>query len=411
MKRFWNNIELPTGVYIYEGINKISIILIFKYNGRNRHEKLEVFVVNKASIIEAGVKYKMITQQIKTGTFNYESWFPKSIKLTKSSAGIRKDYKLKEYIVQYFKEAHKQGKSPTTLDGYLKELKRIYNYFGDIKLTSLNQREIKKWIRSQNDVSRKTISNRYSILKMLIEHAIDDEVINENPISNIPFKTVIKRMNLPRKINKIHPFNTEERETILSIADNYQLYIFTFWFETGLRSNEIIELKITDINFDTSTLSISRGKVYGIKNFEIDEQNNIIPTRDTIIKEPKTEAGIREIQLSDIALNVAKKQIDLIRSRDPHNIKNPDGYLFVNPKTMKPWNSDKQIRTYWYSLMNKTEIENRYPYQIRHTFGSNGVKDKRDLASIAQDMGHETLEPLINNYCKGISKKMRIKKK
>ncbi|MBX9866490.1 MAG: DUF3596 domain-containing protein, partial [Burkholderiales bacterium] len=120
MKRTWNGIELPTGVHIYAGVNRTSITLIFKYNGRNRHEVLDVPIVNESTIIEAGLKYKMITEQIKSEKFNYELWFPKSVKLVKSSSGLRKDYTFKEYIVQYFKEVYTQGKSPTTIDSYLK---------------------------------------------------------------------------------------------------------------------------------------------------------------------------------------------------------------------------------------------------------------------------------------------------
>lgn len=411
MKRVWNNIVLPTGVHVYEGVNKTSITIIFKHDGRNRHEVLDIPVVNESTIIEAGLKYKMIMEQIKSNKFNYEMWFPKSVKLAKSSSGLKKDYTFKEFIVQYFQEVYKQGKSPTTIDGYLKILNNMAKYFGNVKLSSITQRDIKRWIKSQDGVLRKTISNRYSVLKMLIEQALDDEVIDENPLTNIPFNTIIKRMNLPRRVNRIHPFNEDERSEILEAADDSQLFVFTFWFETGLRSNEIIAIKITDINFETLTLSISRGKVYGVKDFKIDAQNNIKVKRGVIVKCPKTEAGVRDIQISNTALDVAKKQIELLQSNCKNLVNNPEGYLFVNPKTSKPWSSDKQIRTYWYSLIDKTDIERRYPYQIRHTFGSMGVKNKRDLGSIAQDMGHETLEPLINNYCKGISKKMRIKKK
>lgn len=144
MKRVWNNIVLPTGVHVYEGVNKTSITIIFKYDGRNRHEVLDVPVVNESTIIEAGLKYKMIMEQIRSNRFNYEIWFPKSVKLAKSSSGLKKDYTFKEFIVQYFQEVYKQGKSPTTIDGYLKILNNMAKYFGNVKLSSITQRDIKR---------------------------------------------------------------------------------------------------------------------------------------------------------------------------------------------------------------------------------------------------------------------------
>jgi integrase len=177
---------------------------------------------------------------------------------------------------------------------------------------------------------------------------------------------------------EVDPFDANERQAFLNACptdeerDNY-----LFWFETGLRPGELIALAWPSVDW-------IKGRV------RID--TNIV---DRIEKGPKTDAGIRDIELTPKALDA------LIRQKARTFL--AGGRVWRSPKTMKPWETDGQIRRTSYNrIMIKAGVRHRNMYQIRHTFASTHASSGRNLFWLAGQMGHETIEVLIRHYARWI---------
>jgi integrase len=104
-----------------------------------------------------------------------------------------------------------------------------------------------------------------------------------------------------------------------------------FWFATGLRPGELMALQWPKIDWLEKKARIDRNQVAGIE------------------KGPKTEAGIRDIELDTeaIAALTAQKGITFLAG----------AHVWVNPRTGTPWTTDAQLRkTLWDSLCKRAGV-------------------------------------------------------
>ncbi|MBU2199309.1 MAG: site-specific integrase, partial [Gammaproteobacteria bacterium] len=114
-----------------------------------------------------------------------------------------------------------------------------------------------------------------------------------------------------------------------------------------------------------------------------------------VVKAPKTAAGIRDVELSPdamAALDVQKRISEGIGAR-----------MWLNPNTLQPWTTDAQVRkTLWLTLMKRSTITYRNPYQVRHTFASSLLTAGQNPWYVAQQLGHEDVEMVFRTYGKFI---------
>lgn len=110
-----------------------------------------------------------------------------------------------------------------------------------------------------------------------------------------------------------------------------------------------------------------------------------------MVKAPKTAAGIRTVDLNSDAMAAlkAQKSISMLRG----------SRVFLNPRTLEPWETDAQIRkSAWLPIMKRSGIEYRNPYQIRHTFASTLLTAGANPWYVAQQLGHEDVEMVFRTY-------------
>ncbi|MBU1350616.1 MAG: tyrosine-type recombinase/integrase, partial [Gammaproteobacteria bacterium] len=77
--------------------------------------------------------------------------------------------------------------------------------------------------------------------------------------------------------------------------------------------------------------------------------------------------------------------------------------MWLNPNTLQPWTTDAQVRkTLWLTLMKRSAITYRNPYQVRHTFASSLLTAGQNPWYVAQQLGHEDVEMVFRTYGKFI---------
>ena len=93
-----------------------------------------------------------------------------------------------------------------------------------------------------------------------------------------------------KRIAEIDPFSDGEVKAVLkNVMPRYKPYV-EFLFESGFRPNEAMGLKWSNVNFVTSVLSVRHGRVLG---------------KD---KDPKTEAAIRDVDITPGMMTALKRQ-------------------------------------------------------------------------------------------------------
>ena len=348
---------------------KTTLRISFYYRGVRCFEPL------KLEATAANIKYAErlrgeILNAIERGTFSYPDYFPNS-KRAHIFGHVQSKITIGELLREFLAEA-KLTKEASTYRGYKRVCDgHLLPMFDKVEVQDLQPAILKKWIRGLN-CTTKTAANILTPLRAVIEQALVDQYIKENPLNSI---IVDKLLNKETKKSdyKPDPFSVDEINTILNESEGQVRLLFQFAFFTGLRVSELIGLRWEDVDW----------------------QNQIIHVEETIVykeaKGPKTEAGVRDVLLLPPALEALEQQKQYTFSQK--------GRVFHNPQTNKPWETSQQIRrTQWMHILKRAGIRYRNTYQTRHTYASMMLSQGENIMWVSKQLGHVDVEMVIKTY-------------
>jgi integrase len=233
--------------------------------------------------------------------------------------------------------------------------------FGHLYLSALKRRDIREWASWQN-VSNKRIANLLSPLRVALQEAVDDELIEANPLYGWSFR----RREKPKQGDDVDPFSTEEQNAIMRALTGQGRNLVQFAFWTGLRTSELVALEWDDIDWHRDTVRVSRACTQAATEAE----------------SPKTRSSMRDVKLLPLALAALQAQRE-------HSTFHDSGRIFLNPRTSEPWTGDQPIRrTLWGHALRRAGVRYRRPYQTRHTYASMMLSAGESPLWVAQQMGH-----------------------
>lgn len=278
--------------------------------------------------------------------------------------------------------------SPSTLSGYERVVEGILlPEFEAIRAAELNQGHIKQFILKQG-CTAKTIRNRLSPLRMALDDAVDDGYLVANPLHQLNVRKQIKKVAKASKF-EVDPFDSQERAAFLEACRNEEerdQYIF--WFETGLRPGELIALAWPKVDWIHGKVLIDANLVEHVE------------------KGPKTEAGVRLVDLSPAASAALTRQKARTWLAGGRVWRTPYALMASGRRRRAEqtvWEGDKQLRDRsYYPMMKRAGIRHRNMYQIRHTYASTHASSGANLFWLAEQMGHETIEMIIRHYARWI---------
>jgi integrase len=163
----------------------------------------------------------------------------------------------------------------------------------------------------------------------------------------------------------------DEEERLLAAAEPHIRVLSVLLVETGMRSKrEALMLRWEDIDFFGDQIKI---------------------------RESKTQAGIRNVPLSE------RCKAELLRWRD---LFGPQISPYVFPNLRTPERPLKDVRRAWAKALRLAGIEYFWIYNLRHTFASRlsaaGVSD----LFVAQMIGHST-PSILHTYARAIDEHRR----
>lgn len=363
--------KYPRGVTVRKHSQGETINITFTYKGVKCREPLSNLEVNNKNLKYAERTLGEIHNKIERGTFVYAEYFPRSSRL-KMFGNAAAGKTVKKYLDEYLEICETRQLSPSTIGGY-KKCRSALAALHSFPASELTPAAMKAWIQSQT-TTLKTIRNQLSYLRSALDEAVTDGVLQINPVSLVKASRYQSKKTDKDDDYIVDPFAPEEVNAIYQ-STKYEEWLNTFRFEfnTGVRPSELCALGWADIDFIGKTAHVQNASVVGV------------------IKETKTKAGTRKIELNEEALNALLAQKKFTFMNSP--------YVFCDPKTGKPWaNADAIRKKAWVPTLKKAGVRYRNPYQTRHTFATRHISQGANLFWLAGQMGHKGPEMLFRHY-------------
>ena len=260
-----------------------------------------------------------------------------------------------------------------TMYGYRNVVARYANpYIGHVVIRNLQPDSIESMYAEQlkSGLSTKTVGQTHRILKQAFKHAVRRNIIGRNPFDSVdppsPKKTEAKA------------FTSDQLNTLLENAEGVDYQAFYIAAHTGLRRGELVGLKWGDINFERKYLSVKRSIVF-------------VPRMGHIIKGPKTESGIRPVDLSESMLRQMRKfkaqQAELqlragsLWANQDWVLSNPDG-THLNPNA---------ITIAFKRLRDRLNLPDTPLHGLRHTHATIMLEGGIAREVVQQRLGHSSI--------------------
>ena len=356
---------------------KNSIRLTFVFNGEPCRETLRTgghpLEPTPANIKYANQVSKEIRRQLELGTFDYAEFFPDSERakeVTPDSFGE---------LAKMWLESKGQL-TEATLDQYGTAVRLWIKLLGKhTPMAALTFQVISHKIGQHPWASAKSHNNYMIALRGIFDFEYRGPRAAANPMIGIKNLKTVKK--LP------DPLTPMERDRVL--ADLWKRYdervwaYYCFAFFTGMRPEEIIALRYSDIDFNTAVARIRR-----VRTFKGSERDG-----------SKTQAE-RDVDLVPMALEaigLMKKYTFMKRLDD-----GTEADIFENPNTGRAWHDERSQRDhYWHPTLKRLGIRKRRSYATRHTYCTAALMHGVNPAYIANQAGH-SVKMLLEKYARWI---------
>lgn len=271
-------------------------------------------------------------------------------------------------------------------------LQTMLPFFGDVLISDIDTKSassymdyLKKGRKNSKGkpLSPQTRKHHYSTLNLIFKYAIRQGYISENPMNGVESPKL--------KRHKVDAFTERETMLFINAVDELPLMLRTMYYillTTGVRRGECFGLKWGDIDFRSGLMSINRNVTYTAKS-------------GAVVGEPKTENGYRVIP-------IAPKTLALLEhyKQTESPVSNND-FLFHSEESKILPRDPSYITKHMKKLMNRCELPNMSPHDLRHTCASLLLQGGADIKSVQDILGHANASTTLNFYARSDIARMR----
>lgn len=309
--------------------------------------------------------------------------------------------KLPDYVFDYIEVAY-DGESVNTQIGYSIDIKTFFEYLikfkykgktpEDITPEMLNEVTLRdlngfkaylkeyeteyisatgrktKRIRRNNEYG---INRKLSGIRGLFMYLYKNDYIDHNITDKLDFKKLHQKMK--------RPLNTKDVVSLIDVLYNGENYfegrtrasylnrkqrdiaLFTAYLGTGCRVSELVNLNITDVDFEASSFIVTR-------------------------KGGDREEVFMPIQVENELLKYVEERLSDENTKDTDPL-----FISRNNQRILPQTVEKNLKGYCRAA-GITDPDKMHPHALRRTFACNLIADGVDIKMVAELMGHKNIE-------------------
>lgn len=263
--------------------------------------------------------------------------------------------------------------------------------FGQKRIDKVKLSDAKEWLIKLQDDGRgySSIHTIRGVVRPAFQMAMDDDLIRRNPfefqLCTVVVNDSVTREAITRK---------QERQFLEFIKNDKHfcryydgIYIL---FHTGLRISEFVGLTVSDIDLEK-------------RRINVDHQLQRKRDMEYIIEETKTEAGERQIPMTDDVCECFRR---ILAARKKPKVEpmigGRTGFLYLDknemPMVALHWEKYFQHIREKYNSIYKVQLPVITPHVCRHTFCSNMAKNGMNPKTLQYIMGHSDISVTLNTY-------------
>lgn len=226
--------------------------------------------------------------------------------------------------------------------------------FGRLRLSDFVKSDFERHFnrRCRGGVSLDTMARELSLLKAVFEAAVDDELLERNPL---------RRIAKPAYSTRMRVLTPEEQRTVLAaLSPTFQRFLL-FTLGTGLRVGEVRALRAADVRWEENLIRVT-GKGHN--------------------GEPK----VREVPLID-----APRLKQLLRDQLAANLKKrraAEARLKVKPTGAFWTQTPRSLLRVLTNACSAAGVDYFSPHTLRHTFATRYLQSGGDIYTLSKILGH-----------------------
>lgn len=258
-------------------------------------------------------------------------------------------------------------------EGHLR--KHIIPQLGSLRLDELAAERQQQFITGLSaTVSRKTLLNVLGTLSSMLGKA--------EAWGYVTATVNRKQLTLPRseKVRRRF-FSADEIRRIVEAAPEPISIICLMAALTGMREGELFGLKVTDLDFERRTVTVSRSAWRGK------------------LQSPKSESSVRVLHMPDV---LAERLKSYLSSWRPNSL----DLLFASRRGT-PINPNHLVARKLHPLLDKLKIERAGFHAFRHSHSSLLIELGAAVTSVQAQLGHSTPATTLNVYSHAIPQSQR----
>ncbi len=293
--------------------------------------------------------------------------------------------------------------APTTKVSYISIWNNhVRDELGIYKVTLLQKSDVEEFYLKMDEkgYSHSTIELIHNLLKPTLEKAVDDKIIDRNPVKCLP-------SNFGKPKEESIALTVEQQSQLMKFVkhnESYKVYysMIAVMLGTGIRCGELIGLTWDDVDMKNKEININHQLQY--KNLGDGYKFHVRP--------PKTDYGKRNIPMPSQVYDAfmqRRRLNEVLRCDKTVSIGNCKNFVFVNQKNepFTPSSVNRILRNIVnaYNSMENLRQNEKLPaisaHTMRHTFCTRMVEKVTEpiqLKYIQLIMGHSDLSITLQIY-------------
>lgn len=284
---------------------------------------------------------------------------------------IREKTLLSVAIQKYLDNSKAENQSDSYIKNKMYYLKALLAFVGDMYVSDFTRDHYEGYrikLQKQKDISFYAHNLMLRIYKAFFNYLVDNEYIVKSPIAKV---SKMREIELPPEIP-----TQQQLDSLISNAPEHLKCIIFILAKTGMRKNELLNLKINNVDIESGMIMVVSDKQTGYR------------TKN------------RRFRRVPIALEALEKLSFLVKNYvDPNSGRvfcreSKHEYLFCHRNGRKMYD----FKVAWNSLRRRVSMPHLKVHHLRHYACSEMYSKTKDLFYVKEVLGHSDVR-ITQRYC------------